>query len=164
MQATDLRNEALKADIRKMQDGSFALAQGKGKGDTKGKGKSKTKGGKDKGKGKTKTKGPPKKESPGGKDSKGKAKGEKTQGKTACYDRKKVCLDYLKKECNKGAACPKHHNPPCPALCRGEKCDFGEKCLFPHWNVPQTNVKAATGKQKPEAKAKAAAKTEGTSP
>ena len=97
VQATDLRNESLKADTQGRAPLAWNKADGKGKGDAKGKGKSKTKGGKDKGKGKSKTKGPPKKESPGGKDSKGKAKGEKTQGKTACYDRKKVCLDYLKK-------------------------------------------------------------------
>ena len=151
VQAADLRKQALHQDTSSTKP----KPKGKGKGkDKKGKGK-----GKDKGHSKS---GTPPKDSPDAK-SKGKAKGEKVQGKTACYDRKKVCLEYLQKKCNKGAGCPKHHNPPCPALCKGETCGFGDKCLFPHWNVPKpTALTAAQGKAGPKAKAKAQPKTAGT--
>ena len=120
---------------------------GKGKGKGKGKG---SKGGGGGSKGKTKTKGKEGKGKTTGKSGKGKG----DSGKKRVYDRKKVCLEYNKQNCNKGASCPKHHNPPCPKLVAGETCEFGEQCLFPHWNAPKASPSQALAAKDTKAQAK----------
>ena len=186
IQDEDLRKQALKNDLHVSQSTPGAkdcwkwLKQGKcelhetgrcphehlpskkgvGKGKGKGKGSKGGKGGKTKGKTKSKEG----KGKPTGKSGKGKG----DSGKKRVYDRKKVCLEHNKQNCHKGASCPKHHNPPCPKLMAGENCEFGEQCLFPHWNVApqqgkaQGKAQAAVGQTKAEAKKQAKADAKAT--